>query len=95
MEWINYMGLLTLTWGIVKGFGAAQFLKGLVNIADESTPKKWYTMTLRELFNCCLCLGFWVGLIYYQNILFACLVSIGSETFSRLISYIYLKLSRP
>lgn len=87
MDWINYLGLLAMVWGIVTGFGAAQFFKdyvfGMVNV------NKWYWMLPKELLSCCLCLGFWVGLVYYQSIPMACLFSVSAETFNRFMGFIF------
>lgn len=41
---------------------------------------------LRELLDCCMCSGFWIGLIFYQDVLSACLVSVFSEGLYRVFN---------
>lgn len=91
MDWINYLGLLAMVWGIVTGFGSVQFVKEFVY--EKVNGKKWCWLLIKELFDCCLCLGFWVGLIYYQSLPMACLFSVSSETFNRLMGFIFSILS--
>lgn len=38
---------------------------------------------LSQLLDCSLCSGFWIGLVYTQNVLSACIVSVMAEVVSR------------
>lgn len=85
MEVIKFIGLLAFTWLFVKGADPVQFTKNLFDVGNDSQPKKQYLIIIQKFLNCALCSGFWIGLIYYQDILLACLVSIASELFYRLL----------
>ena len=85
MEIIKFMGLLSLTWLFVEGAQPAQYLKSVLKISNEDTPKDATRLIFQALFNCCLCTGFWVGLIAYQNLYIAAIFSISAEAFSRII----------
>lgn len=95
MEAMIYTGLLAVTWLFVAGAGSIQFIKGLLKIDNEAKPKKLWHQLLRELVNCSMCTGFWVGLFYYgingydHYFLIACLVSIGSIIFTGIMNIIF------
>jgi type III secretory pathway component EscU len=93
MDTINFIALLSLTWLFTEGATPVQFLKKLFNVhADAETAKLSLTKkVVQGLINCALCSGFWIGLIYYQNLLMACLVSVGAELFARAIKLIFSK----
>lgn len=80
---ITFISLLCLVYLFVKGAEPIQYLKSKLNIACDSQyqhPIQWFIL---KLVNCALCSGFWIGLIFYQTILLACLVSVGSELLYR------------
>lgn len=83
---IEYLALLVFTWMFVTGAASVQFIKNVCGVGPDSKPKHVVLKVLKELFNCCLCSGFWVGIIFYQSILMGCLVSFGSEVFHRITS---------
>lgn len=83
------LGLLCLTWLFVKGSEPLQFLKKLVNLHNDTPLRNVWMIVLRKLVNCSLCSGFWIGLIYYQNILSASLFAICAEVFDRLLKLIF------
>lgn len=95
METIKFLGLLCATWLFTEGAGPIQFLKRLLEIRANDTPKSLFKQVVRELVNCALCSGFWIGLIFYSFsgyehwILMACLTSVAAELFARTISYIF------
>lgn len=86
METINFIGLLCLTWLITTGATPIQFIKQFIGIAEESNNKNLFLRMLRKLINCDLCLGFWIGLLFYQNILIACVFSLSCEIFGRILA---------
>jgi hypothetical protein len=88
MEAINFMGLLALTWLFVEGSAAVQFIKKLLNIHPESNSRSLIVQVIVKLVSCELCSGGWIGLIYYQNLLLACVVSVAAELFARLLNHI-------
>ncbi len=90
MEVIKFLGLLSLVWLFAEGAEPPQFFKRFLNIGNDSNPKDTLRLLFRALLNCCLCLGFWVGLIIYKDLYMAGLVSIGSEGLSRLLKKIFI-----
>jgi hypothetical protein len=40
---------------------------------------------IEKLFECAMCLAFWIGLIYYQNILYASIIALLSNYIDRTI----------
>jgi hypothetical protein len=97
---LTFIGLLCAVCLSVEWAGSIQFIKEQLNIAQESNPKNLALKVIRELVNCCLCSGFWFGVVFYYFqpnkiplILMGCLTSVGSETFYRLQAFIYYKLS--
>lgn len=91
---IKFLGLIAFTWLFVEGSAPIEFLKKLAGIhnGSEISAKKLVKHVVRKLVNCALCSGFWIGLIYYQDILLACLTAIGSEIFKRLINLTFSKI---
>ena len=95
METIKFVGLLAMTWLIVEGAEPVQFLKRVLGISVEPMPKKWGLIILAKILDCELCTGFWIGLIYYAFtgheafILMACLTSVASELFARVINFLF------
>lgn len=97
---IEYISILCATCLFVEWAAPIQFIKEALNIAPESNPSNIPLQLLQALVNCCLCSGFWIGVIYYyfqkdgfQVILMGFLTSVGSEWFYRLTNFIYWKLS--
>ncbi len=85
---INFIGILCLTWLFTTGSKPIEFAKKFLQIAEDSDPKDITRKVIAKLINCDLCSGFWIGLIFYQNLLLACIVSITAELFGRLINKI-------
>lgn len=48
-----------------------------VDILDQ--PSNIILQFIQELINCCMCVGFWIGLLYTQSVLMAAIISILSE----------------
>jgi hypothetical protein len=92
MAIIHYIGLICFTWLFATGADPIQFIKNFFKVGNDSEPKDITRQLLQKLLNCSMCMGFWFGLIYYQNFLLACVVSISAELFSRLLNYILIKL---
>lgn len=94
MEIVKFLGLLALTLLIVKEAKPVQFLKKQLKIHSESNPRDLTRQIIKELLNCCMCTGFWVGFTYYyftsgSAVLMGCLVSIAAELFARIINYLF------
>lgn len=92
MEIVKFIGLLALTWLFVEGSQPIQFLKKLVKVHPELLGKDLFRQVISKLLSCCLCSGWWIGLIYYQNILLACVTSISAELFARVLNYLFNKV---
>lgn len=94
---IIYLGLLSATWLFVEGAAPLQFIKKILNLHNESKVKNTWWSVIRKLVNCFMCMGFWIGLIYYyfsgndNFFLMACITSITSEAYGRLINIILNK----
>lgn len=87
METINFIGLMCLTWLLTTGSAPIEFIKEFFDVHDEPKEKKGnIKKVLTKLFNCDLCLGFWIGLLFYQNILIACIFSLSCEIFGRVLA---------
>lgn len=84
MYTINFIGLLCLTWLITTGASPIQFIKEFLGITEDAKPL--FKRIIAKLVNCDLCLGFWIGLIFYQNILIACVFSLSCEIFGRILA---------
>lgn len=93
MEAIKFLGLLSLTWLFTEGAGPVQFIKKLLEVHNLSEPRSLVKKVLRELVNCALCSGFWIGLIFYwfypNPLLMASVTSVAAELFARLINHVF------
>jgi hypothetical protein len=95
METIKFIGLLAMTWLIVEGAEPVQFIKRVLKISADPMPKHWAAIIIAKLLACELCTGFWVALIYYffsgyeGVILLACITSVASELFARVINFLF------
>lgn len=58
-----------------------EYVKKFLLISEETKATKEWHMFVITLFNCYLCLGFWVGLIYWHEVLFSCLFAVACELF--------------
>lgn len=83
MEVIKFIGIICFTWLFTVGAAPIQFIKEFIGISNESQPKKIYLIVLQKLTNCSMCMGFWFGLIFYQNFWLACIISLTSEAFTK------------
>jgi hypothetical protein len=86
MEFINFIGLIVLVWMFVDGAAPVQFIKEQLNIHNDTKSNNTWILLLSKLINCALCSGFWIGLIYYQSLELAAIVSVTSEIFYRFIT---------
>lgn len=78
---ITFTGLICLTYLFINAEPIEWVKKFFLVDQTARTNKQWH-MGLITLFNCSLCSGFWIGLIYYQDIMMAALVSLASEIFA-------------
>jgi len=89
MEYIKFIGLLCLVYLFIEGSGPIQFLKKLLNIHNDSDSNNITLIVLKKLVNCSLCSGFWLGLLYYFElipsfVLIASFASVSAEIFYRI-----------
>ena len=80
---VEFIAICSLVFLFAVGAEPIQWLKALVNVQEDAEYKNKVQYFFVKLLNCSLCVGFWVGLIFYHSILFAGLVSIGSEFIAR------------
>lgn len=83
---IEILGLAILCWMFAEGFEPIQVLKKSFCEFDLSDPTYWTGLLhwIIKAINCSLCTGFWVGLIYFENIFNAAIISVLAESISRL-----------
>lgn len=86
METVKFIGLICFTWLFTTGAAPIQFIKNFFGVGDKSTPKDVTRLLLQKLLNCSLCMGFWFGLIFYQNLWMACIISLTSEATHKVIT---------
>lgn len=80
---IQFIGLCCFVYLLVEAH-PIQALKAKSGFTPDAKNK--VVSYLAMMCDCCLCLGFWVGLVFYMDILTASIVSICSE-------FLYRKLS--
>jgi hypothetical protein len=85
---IELIGLAALCWMFAESFEPIQYLKkNLYPCYDLSDPSYWSGGIMYwfvKFINCSLCSGFWFGLIYFEDIFKAAIVSIIAEGISRI-----------
>lgn len=92
MEVLIYIGLLCVSWLFSTGASSIQQLKKAIGLDNKSVVKNIWMVIIRELINCAMCSGFWIGLTYYlwfehsSPFLMACMVCVGAIPFEFLIS---------
>lgn len=85
---ITFLSLCCFVFLFAVGAEPIQDIKTKFSVGplDEyMSPIQWF---ITKMLNCSLCSGFWIGLIFYQSILLACLVSVTSEILTRIITKI-------
>lgn len=60
-------------------------IRQYLNISTDSDNK--YIRFIARLLGCCLCSGFWIGLIITQNIYLAAATAITAETITKKIQF--------
>lgn len=80
---IQFIGLCCFVYLLVEA-SPIQAIKAKIGF----TPNSKYSAVsyLASMADCCLCLGFWVGLVFYMDVLTASIVSICSEILYRKLS---------
>ena len=86
MEVVYFIGVLSCVWLFVTGAESIDFIKEVLKIHSATKTNNTVLKVISKLVNCCLCSGFWIGLVYYQSFEMACLVSVSSEVFARLLN---------
>lgn len=97
MEVLKFFGLLSLIWYFVEGAKPIQFLKKILKVHPDSKPKDLTRQIIAKLLSCALCSGFWIGILYYFELiptflLIACLVGVCAEVFYRILKFIFNNL---
>jgi hypothetical protein len=82
---IQFVGTICLVWLFAEGASVIKFFKELFNISNDSEPKNRILQVLQKLVNCSMCSGFWIGLAIYQNFFMACIISVTSEAFCKVV----------
>lgn len=82
---VKFLGLIIGVWMVVEGSAPIQWTKELFNINSETKSKNNTVKIISKLLSCCMCTGFWAGLMYYQSIELALVTSLFSELFQRII----------
>lgn len=73
---IELFGVAAFAYFIAEGAAPIQQFKSWI-MPDDDNRK--FIVFFRDLYTCTMCLGFWVGLIYYENFLTACAVAIIAQ----------------
>ena len=71
-------------WLFAEGATPIQWLKGIVGLANDSIITNRFKRIVRELINCSLCASFWIAVAYTMDWKCAVIVSLLSESISRL-----------
>jgi len=88
---LEFTGLICLTYLLIHA-EPVQSIKRFLMLSPETKVEQLsgypydFHRTMITLFNCAMCLGFWVGLAYYHEILMACCVSLSAEVLNILMS---------
>lgn len=89
------IGITLLTCLIVEYAAPIRWIKVYFGISEQDNPKQMYKIILQKLFNCALCLGFWLGLIFYLNtdkfLYMAAIISFTSEIAYRSLNILLTK----
>lgn len=84
MEAIKFIGVICAVWLFVTGASIIEFIKLFIGVSNASEPKQVWKQLVQKLINCSMCVGFWFGLIIYQDFFMACIVSLTAEAFERI-----------
>ncbi len=88
----KFLGTIFIVLMIVEFAEPIQFIKRFYQIDNNSQPKELYKQVLQKFFNCALCVGFWTGLIVYQDIYMAAIISFASELAHRIVNQIFNRI---
>jgi len=78
IELTTFLALICVTY-LIMNAEPIEWLKRFLLISNSTRTEKGWHMGIITLFNCSLCFGFWIGLIHYQDIYTASLLSLASE----------------
>lgn len=82
---IKYLGVIGIVLMIVEYATPIQWIKAHYKLTHaDPDPKHLGKRILKDVLNCAKCLGFWVGLVFYQDLYWAVIVSFGAEITYRL-----------
>lgn len=80
---INIIAIACLSFLFAKGAEPIQWIKTLCKVDSDAAyinKVQWFFV---KLLNCCLCSGFWIGLIITQSLYLACIISVLSELINK------------
>lgn len=86
----KFIGIILITLLITEYAYPIEVLKKVFNISNDSEPKKEWGRFWQKFFNCAQCTGFWAGLIVYQDVYMAAIISFASEATQRIVEKIYM-----
>ncbi len=89
----KFIGIILVTLLIAEYAEPIQFIKRTLSIDNLSDPKTILGRLSQKFFNCSQCIGFWAGLIVYQDIYMAAIISFASEITHKSIEVLYFKLT--
>lgn len=82
---VKLIGVIGIVLMAVEYAKPIQWLKIYYKVDHGSDNKKdLKRQIIQGLVNCCLCLGFWIGLTFYLDLYMAVIVSFASEIAYRL-----------
>ena len=81
MDLIKYFGVIGIVLMCVEYAQPLKWVKTYFRIDQDATLKdsEWQRKILQGMVNCCLCLGFWIGLTFYLNLYWAVIIAFSSE----------------
>ena len=89
MDVVKYLGVIGLTLMVVKYATPVEWIKEYFNVSMGSKNTNLFKIIIQGALNCAFCLGFWMGLGFYQNFYWAVIMSFSAEISCR----IYNKLT--
>ena len=84
---IKLIAVIGITLMIVEFALPIQWIKVHFKLDQGSpNPKQLFKRLFKDAINCCFCLGFWIGLLFYFDLYMAVIISFSSEIAYRLYS---------
>ena len=87
---VKILGVIGIVLMIVEYAQPIQWIKAYYKLTHDLQTKNTWKLILSKMLNCSLCLGFWVGLCFYQDLYWAVIISFLSEITYRLINKLFI-----